>query len=47
MGACAPAEILQQVRRIRPEEDEVILIMILYAENPGLKKFAHYNAPQT
>ena len=40
-GACAPAEVLQWVRRTRPEEDRVVLIMIFYAENLKLEKFAH------
>ena len=38
-GACAPAEILQQVRRTHPEEIGVVLIMIFYVENPKLEKF--------
>ena len=40
-GACTPAEVLQRVRRTRPEEDRVVLIMIFYAENLTLEKFAH------
>ena len=39
-GACIPAEILQWVRRTRPEENLVVLIMIFYGENPKLGKFA-------
>ena len=39
-GACAPAEILLRVRRTRPEEIEVVLIMISYIENLELKNCA-------
>ena len=39
-GACIPAEILQWVRRTRPEGNLVVLIMIFYGENPKLGKFA-------
>ena len=41
MGACAPAEVLQRVRRTHPEKDGVVLIMIFYAENLKLEKIAH------